>query len=171
MTLLELAALLREYVSRDLPLDAVRARLLPVLAADPLDVEHSDASRWEESPADERLFWRLVYLVDGEIEDEGRLREIARRVLDCLARTGSSDATHELLPILQDAPRLADIVAKHARGIISRTGFLSVVAESGYPDHVKLWLRHAPIEALCRLRERLEAGAYDAVIAAFESRP
>jgi hypothetical protein len=55
--------------------------------------------------------------------------------------------------------------------VISRTGFLSVVAESGYPEHVKLWLQHAPPSALERLRERLEAGRYDEVAAAFGAPP
>lgn len=142
-----------------------------MLAADPLDVEHSDASRWEESPGEERLFWRLVYLLESQGADAPDLRERAARIVACLERTRSADATHELLPVVIDQPRLCEIIAKHRGGVISRTGFLSVLAESGYPEHVKLWLQHASGDALQRLCERLAAYQYDLVAAAFEVPP
>lgn len=157
-----------------------------VLSADALGVERSDSAPWDDAPDDARLFWRLVYLFEGAEggggdggeepasaptpEALGR-RRLAQRVLDCLARTGSAAATFELLPIITDQDRLCTIVARHTRGIISRTGFLSVLAESGYPPHVKLWLEHAEPPHLARLCDRLERGEYDEVSAAFESKP
>jgi len=152
-------------------LATVHERLLPVLTADSLDVAESDASRWEVALAEERLFWRLVYLFESETEDSPRLRELARRIVESLSRTGSAESTQELLPVILDQARLCAIAAKHREGIISRTSFLSVVAECGYPDHIKLWLQHASPEALARLCRRLDAGEYDAVVASFESPP
>jgi hypothetical protein len=46
-----------------------------------------------------------------------------------------------------------------------------VIAESGYPPHLKLWLEHAPAHPLARLCERLSAGEYDAVAASIERPP
>ncbi|HET7459099.1 MAG TPA: hypothetical protein VFJ74_15730 [Gemmatimonadaceae bacterium] len=103
--------------------------------------------------------------------EQQQRRRLAQRVIDCLARTGSAAATFELLPVLTDQDRLCTIVGRHVRGVISRTGFLSVLAESGYPPHVKLWLEHAEPVHLARLCTRLARGEYDSVMAAFERRP
>jgi hypothetical protein len=46
-----------------------------------------------------------------------------------------------------------------------------MVAESGYPAHVKLWLQHASARALDRLCAQLSADEYDAVAAGFEAPP
>lgn len=171
MTLADLTALLSRYAAGALPLAALHAQLAPVLAADPLDVEASDPSRWEDGHDEERLFWRLIYLLEREAEDSERLRREAARVVRCLGSTGSAADTFELLPLLLDQERLTTIVARHRAGIISRTGFLNVVAESGYPAHVKLWLEHASADALATLAERLERGEYDAAVRAFERAP
>ena len=165
-----LIAILREYSSGDLPLDAVRALLLPVIQADPLDVTHSDAVRWDVGHDDERLFWRLVYLVEDEVE-ASELRDVVRRIVASMDDTRSAATTHELLPVILDAPRLCAIVEKHRAGVVTRTSFLSVITESGYPEHVKLWLQHASLVALERLCARLQAGEYAAVAAGFESPP
>ena len=70
-----------------------------------------------------------------------------------------------------DQDRLTSIVTKHLAGTISRTGFLSVVAESGYPAHAKLWLERAPASALDGLADLLACGAYRDVAATLERRP
>ena len=93
------------------------------------------------------------------------------RIVDALARTSSAELTHELLPVVLDQDRLCTVVAKHRAGIISRTGFLSVLAECGYPDHVKLWLQSASHDALGSLCDRLVGHQYDLVAAAFEAPP
>jgi hypothetical protein len=171
VTLHDLAELLRGYAQCEVPLAIVHERLRTVLAADPLDVSASDATRWDAAPDEERLFWRLVYLVDSSDDDTEELRAAAGTVVDALRDTGSAVVTHELLPLLLDRSRLVGIIEKHRAGIITRTGFLSVVAESGYPAHIKLWLEHATPAALGRLADRLDAGQYGAVVTAFEARP
>jgi hypothetical protein len=171
MTLRELAASLRELADGIITPAELQARLDPVLGADPLDVAASDATPWEENHHDERLFWRIIYLFESDGVDDPRMPDTARHIVDALERTGSAQTTLELLPVILDQARLCTIVARHVAGVISRTGFLSVVAESGYPDHMKLWLQHASYEALARLCERLADGRYDAVAAAFEMPP
>lgn len=144
--------------------EALEAWLTPALNADPLGAERTDAAPWDRAPDEARLFWRLVYLfVDapGVLGgDEAARRRLAGRVAACARSTASPALTHELLPLVADQDRLCLIVERHVRGVISRTGFLSVIAESGYPPHVKLWLEHAGHDALRRLCALLEAGEY-----------
>jgi hypothetical protein len=94
-----------------------------------------------------------------------------RRIIASLDRTRSAATTHELLPLVIDQPRFCTIVRKYRAGHVSRVGFLSVIAESGYPSHVKLWLQHASPTTLETLCERLEADGYDEVAASFEAPP
>jgi hypothetical protein len=113
----------------------------------------------------------LVYLIESSDADDADFRNRARRIVASLDATRSAATTHELLPVILDAPRLCLIAQKHRAGIISRTGLLSMVAESGYPAHVKLWLQHASAIALDRLCAQLSADEYDAVAAGFEAPP
>ena len=171
--LYDLAAQLRALATGEIGREAVEAWLAPVVAADPLDVAESDAEPWEDGGHDEeRLFWRLVYLVESTPDDaEEMLREVAARVVACLASTASAADTHELLPLVLDADRLCVIVERHRRGIISRTGFLSVLAESGYPPHAKLWLEHADGPALESLCAAIAADAWERVARMLERKP
>ena len=174
MTLADLARHLDDFASGRTRPRELRRWLDALLSADVLGVDHSDSTPWDAAPDDARLFWRLVYrfdLVEGDEDGDERDRRLARRVVDCLTRTRSSATTFEMLPVITDQDRLCAIVVKCARGIISRTGFLSVLAESGYPPHVKLWLEHAEPSHLARLCDGLERGAYDDVAAAFERVP
>jgi hypothetical protein len=171
-SLYDFAAQLRAFVSGEIARADVERWLGPVLAADPLDVAESDAAPWEDGHDEERLFWRLVYLVEssGEGADDA-LRADAGRIVACLASTASAADTFELLPMVLDQERFCAIVAKHLRGVISRTGFLSVLAESGYPPHAKLWLEHADAAALRALCDALAAGEYGVVARMIERAP
>jgi hypothetical protein len=162
-SLYDLAVRLRAFAAGELPRAEVEAWLAGVLAADPLGVEASDDAPWEHDHDEERLFWRLAYLVESTPADDAALRALAGRLVTCLASTASPADTFELLPIVLDQERFCAIVDRHRRGVISRTGFLSVLAESGYPAHAKLWLEHADGAALDTLCERLEAGEYGTV--------
>jgi hypothetical protein len=166
-----LVSRLREYADGALTRAALQAWLLPILVADPLDVRDSAAEPWERSPDETRLFWRLVYLLESPEEDEGWTRRYVGRVLDCLERTASAATTLELLPIVADQERLCVVVERHGRGVVSRTSFLSLVAESGYPAHVKLWLRSADPPSLERLCVRLVEGRWDLVAPMLERAP
>jgi hypothetical protein len=170
LTLDDFCLQLRRFSSAEIGLAELHAFLTPILATDPLDIEDSVDAAWDSSPHETRLLWRLVYLFEAGT-DEGTLREEACRILDCRDATRDAAVTHELLPILLDQVRFCDIIDKYARGIISRTGFLNVVAESGYPGHVRLWLERATMSALQRMAARLEGRAYGEVAQALERRP
>jgi len=92
-------------------------------------------------------------------------------VLRLPSTTGSAADTLELLPVLKEQPRLMTVLEKHVSGVITRTGLLGFIANSGYPAHVKLWLEYASPAALQRLAESLEDGRYDGVARSFERRP
>ena len=171
MTLAELLALLDEYASSRLTLDALQQRLTTLLAGEPLGVERTDSVPWDLAHHDARLFWRLVYLLETTTEESERSRRNARRIVDAMRATGSAELTFELLPVLLDQDRFCTIVERHVAGTISRTGFQSVIAESGYPPHVKLWLEHAEPPALRRLCEWLERSAYGEAASALERAP
>jgi hypothetical protein len=167
----ELAELLREYAAGVTPRATLSERLRPVLAGDPLDVAASDPAPWDKAPDEARLFWRLVYFVESGEADSPEFRDRVRRVVTTLDSTGSAATTHELLPVVVDARRLCEIVEKHQAGVVSRTSFLSVIAESDYPAHIKLWLQHASPTALARMCAQLGADEYSAVAASFEAPP
>jgi len=180
MTLSDLAQRLDDFANARTTHAELQQWFDALLAADALGVEGSDSVPWDVALDDTRLFWRLVYLFESEdaemqaeqgSEGESPRRRFARRVVSCLSSTASAATTLELLPVLIDQERFCAIVGKHARHVISRTGFLSVIAESGYPPHVKLWLAHAEPAHLERMCDRLERGAYGEVAKAFERRP
>jgi hypothetical protein len=171
VSLSDLTELLGRYAAGEISLESVQQTLTPVLLADPLGAEHDDSAPWDADHRDARLFWRLVYLIESETEDGDRPRVLVGRILRCLADTRSAESTHELFPLLLDQERFCGIVAKYRAGLIARTGFLSVLVESGYPAHVKLWLEHAPPVALARLCAGLGAGRYEEAAAGFEAPP
>jgi hypothetical protein len=170
-SLYDLAAHLQRFAAAELDRDGLDAWIDTALAADPLGASASDAVPWEDAPDEERLFWRLVYLCETSDADEAALRALARRVLDCLANTGSAADTFELLPLVVDQPRLCTIADKRVHGIVSRTGFLNVVANAGYAPHAKLWLAHADDAALVRLCAWMRDGAWGDVARALERAP
>jgi hypothetical protein len=170
MSLQDLTTQLHRFADQEIGLVELQEWFMPILAADSLDVEESDDSPWAHAAEDTRLFWRLVYLFEAGGE-EASLRVAGERVVACLESTRDAAVTYELLPLLLDQDRLTTIITKHLSGTISRTGFLSVVAESGYPAHVKLWLEHAPAAALVRLADLLASGAYRDAAHMLERRP
>ena len=170
LTLDELCVQLRRFASGELGLAELHRWMAPILAADPLDIEQSADAPWASSPEETRLAWRLIYLFESGT-DEARLRADAARIVSCHEATRDAALDYELLPMVLDQDRFCEIVDRHARGIITRTGFLNVVAESGYPAHVKLWLERASVAALASLAGQLAASAYAVVAAALEQRP
>jgi len=171
MRLEDLTVILEFYSAGHITLDAVHRQLVPVLAADPIDVGSSGGDGWDEAADESRLLWRLIYLFESEVADSDLLRQDARRLVTCLRKTGSAELTLELLPLVLDQDRFAAIIERYEQGIISRTGLLSFVAESGYPPHVKLWLEHAGEHALTRIARDLDEEKYAVVAAGFESPP
>lgn len=171
VALADLTSRLAGYARGSVTAAALSAWIGAVLAADSLGAESNDPTPWDASPDDSRLFWRLLYLFDVEPDDEETQRRLAHRVVRCVESTDGAGDALELLPVVLDQERFCAIVAKHVAGVISRTGFLSVLAESGYPEHMKLWLMHAEPAHLARLCARLADGSYGVVARAFERPP
>lgn len=171
MNLADLTARLRLFAADQLSLTALRESFIPALEADPLDVTRSDAAPWERAPEDERLYWRLLHLFDTAPDgEEPAMRRLATRLVLAVEHAGSA-TTLQLLPLVLDQDRFCAIVRKHASGIISRTSFLSVIAESGYPEHARLWLRHAGPDALEALCASLESADYADIATMLEKAP
>jgi hypothetical protein len=171
LTLEDLIEQLRRFAGGAIDRPALERSFTPLLIADPLDVTKGDDDPWRTASDDSRLLWRLVYMFETGGADDAAERTLAGRIVRCLDSTGDSALTHLLLPLVADQERFNSIVEKHARGIISRTGFLCVIDESGYPPHVKLWLRHAGAEALKGLCALLDRGAYRSAAIALERSP
>ena len=171
--LYDLAVRLRAYADGTLTRAALLAWCAPVFGGDPLDVDESDDTPWADAPDEERLFWRLLHLIDGtdDAAADAPLQALADRVLRCLASTASPADTLELLPLLADQDRFCTIVGRTRAGLVSRTGFLSVVANARYAPHARLWLQHAGPDALDRLRAALADGEYAAVARMLERAP
>lgn len=171
MNLADLTARLRLFAGDQLSLKALRESFIPALEADPLDVARSDATPWDRAPEDERLYWRLLHLFDTAPDsDEMTLRRLATRLVLAVEHAGSA-TTLELLTLVLDQDRFCAIVRKHSAGIISRTSFLSVIAESGYPEHAKLWLKHAGADALDALCASMESADYAGTASMLERAP
>lgn len=170
-SLYDLASRLQAFAAGELSREALEAWMAPILDADALDVDESPGAPWEDAPEEERLYWRLLYLIETSELPDDELRVFAQRVLDCLASTGSPGDTLELLPLLRQQPRLVMVLEKRVAGVISRVGLLGFVAKSGYPAHVKLWLEYAGAAALLRLADRLRTGRYREVARMLERRP
>jgi hypothetical protein len=170
LTLDDFSLQLRRFTAGEIGLPELVEWIAPILAADSLDIEESADPAWESSPDETRLLWRLIYHFESAT-DEAALRADAARILGFHDATRDAAVTYELLPLLLDQDRLCAIIDKHTAGIISRTGFLSVVTESGYQPHVKLWFARASARALERMAARLAACAYGEVVQALERRP
>lgn len=170
--LYDLASRLQAFADGTLERAALDAWCAGVLGGEPLGAKAGTAEAdWSASAEEERLYWRLLYLLETTGLPDEALRPLVARVLACLGATGSAGDTLELLPLVADAPRLCAIVAKRASGVVSRTGFLNVVANASYPAHVKLWLERAGPQALATLCTAMTDGAWGDVARAVERVP
>lgn len=169
--LFDLAAKLDGFAAGTTTWGELDAWIEAVTSSDPLDVTRSPSTEWDTAPDEERLFWRWVYWIEATPSADPERRRVARRFLTCLASTGSAAVTLELLPMVLDQDRLCTIIDRHVHGIITRVSLLSMIAESGYAPHAKLWLEHAGTDALRALCGALERGDYAWVARALERAP
>ena len=58
-------------------------------------------------------------------------------VQDLLDGTSSAEAVERLLELVAERARVLEIARKHAQGAITRTSFLSFVAEQRWPESVR----------------------------------
>lgn len=88
--------------------------------------------------------------------DDEEAGHFARRVLSCLEQVPDVEEVQDILPLIRHHEAFAILISKHARGLISRTGFKSIVQKRFTFDSVRPWLEEASLEQLARLADVIE---------------
>ena len=88
--------------------------------------------------------------------DDEEAGHFASRVLSCLQQVPDVEEVHNILPLIRHHEAFAVLISKHARGLISRTGFKSIVRKRFTFDGVRPWLEEASLERLARLADVIE---------------
>jgi hypothetical protein len=91
--------------------------------------------------------------IDADDEEAGHF---ASRVLSCLRQVPDVEEVQGILPLIRHQEAFAVLISKHARGLISRTGFKSIVRKRFTFDSVRPWLEEASLEQLARLADVIE---------------
>lgn len=121
------AVRLGEALASAEPQKAVRALLDDVLISDPMN--------WEsEQP---HLVSAIVQRIDAVDNGSERLVDLARDLHRLLQDASSCERIQLLLEVVAERERVSGILGKYLVGTISRTGFLSFVAEQRWPDDIR----------------------------------
>ena len=88
--------------------------------------------------------------------DDEEAGHFASRVLSCLQQVPDVEEVQDILPLIRHHEAFAVLISKHARGLISRTGFKSIVRKRFTFDSVRPWLEEASLEQLTRLADGIE---------------
>lgn len=102
--------------------------------------------------ADMELVTRLMHLFEDDSLTEVEHRENARILGQALKSPLSNDRVVELLPLLVGRRRLCLVTSRLIQGKLSRTSFLSHLAQARMPLWLKQWLQSArdgQLEELC----------------------
>ena len=116
---------------------------------------------------DRRSAEELLALNIGEafcrFQDDDEVAHLfARRILRCLDQVSDLEDVVDLLPAITHHDRFAIIVSKHARGLISRPGFRSVVSKTFTFDVVRPWLEEASPDRLVAFVDAIEKEQFQA---------
>ncbi|HJQ12598.1 MAG TPA: hypothetical protein VJ840_16315 [Gemmatimonadaceae bacterium] len=112
-----------------------------------------EASKEESSPDDiPNESRQLAFLIGQSFcafqQDGEEARLFATRVLHCLEQVNEPDAVIDLLPLIRHHEDFSILVKKYQRGLISRSGFRSIVQKRFTFDDVRFWLAEASIDQL-----------------------
>jgi len=88
--------------------------------------------------------------------DDEEAGHFASRVLSCLQQVPDVEEVQDILPLIRHHEAFAVLISKHARGLISRTGFKSIVRKRFKFDSVRPWLEEASLDQLARLADVIE---------------
>lgn len=121
------------------------------------------ASEVPASSADSPLITRIALLIEDESLTEAQHRVLARTLSHALGGPLSSERVLALIPLLAKAERFRDIVRAVQAGRMSRTAFLSFLAESRFPQAIKDWLTRAELSRVEDLASAVSAGAIERV--------
>ena len=105
---------------------------------------------------DRILAYRLGEAFCALQADDEEAAHFASRIIGCLDQVPDVDGVHDILPLIRQHEAFSVLISKHARGLISRSGFKSVVKKRFTFDSVRPWLEAASLEQLVRLTELIE---------------
>jgi hypothetical protein len=164
MSLAALAAELDAFASGRIDREELRRWLTPYqIAVAPEWPEDAEPPPWSSEQDDQLLFWQLVWLLEDDSVDEAWHRDLARRVLRCLAEVGGATATLDVFPLIRVRDRFCTVVAKHRSGLVSRMGLQSVIAKTfRFDAELREWLAAASASKLNALCVSLAAEEYRA---------
>jgi hypothetical protein len=141
----------------------LRRWFTPYLMAFPPERPEDEEPSWDPDADDKALFWNLVWLFDDDSYTELEHRELATKVVRLIRSVPSTATALDILPLIKHEPKLCEVIRKHRTGIISRNGFLSVIAKNFQFDTVRQWLAEASPQSLDELRANLLSSDYIAL--------
>jgi hypothetical protein len=109
------------------PAERVNDFLRAVLRTEPVALESTE----------QRLMRRISERIDVASGDASRLVLLARNVQALLDAASSNDVVELLLELVAERERVLGILRKYAAGLITRTGFLSFIADQRWPESVR----------------------------------
>jgi len=95
----------------------------------------TEPAAWESE--EQRLVRSISERVDVASGDVTRLLRLARNIHTLVEDASSNRTVELLLELIAERERVLGIIRKHAQGTITRTGFLSFVAEQRWPESVR----------------------------------
>jgi hypothetical protein len=153
MMLDEFRALLQAYADGRLADAALDARLDEVLVNEMPELA-LPGGPLDESSA-ESLLSRLIFQFEQRDFADRDVRSEAGAVAAALSSL-SPRATLAVLPLFWQRERMAEIIGKYRKGIISRTGFVAAVGAAGLGDQTSQWILSAEATALEQLSSCLQ---------------
>lgn len=111
---------------------------------------------WESD--EQRLIRSISERVNAAGGDGTRLLMLARDVHSLLEGASSNEAVELLLELIAERERVLGVIRKHVQGTITRTAFLSFVAEQPWPERVRRRMAALSPADIARLATALEEG-------------
>jgi hypothetical protein len=136
--------------------ESSRAQLEFWIADQVLTVAPTDSVAPAPASPEHILAYRLGEAFCVLQADDEAAAHFASRIIGCLDQVPDVDGVHDMLPLIRQHEAFSVLISKHARGLISRSGFKSIVKKRFTADGVRPWLEAATLEQLVRLTELIE---------------
>jgi len=154
MDLESLSQQLRSFVKEEISRDDAQAWVADAVMTPKAGSDEQVADR---PPSETR---QLAFLIGESFcafqHDEEEAKLFATRVLHCLEQVREPEGVMDLLPLIRHHEDFSILVKKYQRGLISRTGFRSIVKKRFKFEEVRSWLADASIEHLESLVDAIE---------------
>ena len=133
-----------------------RSQLEFWIADQVLAATHTDTIAATPASPERILAYRLGEAFCVLHADDEEAAHFASRIIGCLDQLPDVEGVHDMLPLIRQHEAFSVLISKHARGLISRSGFKSIVKKRFTSDSVRPWLEAASLEQLIRLTELIE---------------